>query len=401
MTNQALAGVRILDFTRVLAGPTCTMLLADLGADVIKVEQPGHGDDTRAWGPPYAGAASDGMSAYYLSVNRNKRSLTLNLKSAEGQQIARQLAVNSQIVIENFKVGQMAALGLGYNDLRQLNPALVYCSITGFGQDGPYAQRPGYDYVVQAMSGLMSITGAVTGEPQKVGVAISDVTTGLFAASALLAALRHAEHTGEGQYIDMALLDAQVAALVNVASNVLVGGRDAMRWGNQHPNIVPYQTFEASDGDFVLACGNDRQFRALCQIIEQPEWSEDARFATNPARVAHRDVLVSQLTAIFVMHPAAHWVDLLLAAGIPAGPLNSVQDALYDPHVQARGMVQQVRLPNGAEVPLVASPLKLSATPPQTRTPPPLVGQDTDAILRDVLGLDAATVADYRAQGVV
>lgn len=383
LTSQALQGVRVLDFTRVLAGPFCSMILGDLGADVVKVEQPGSGDETRQWGPPWFGAGQ--MSAYFASVNRNKRSLTLDLKSDAGRDLARQLATHAHIVIENFKVGGMAEFGLDYNSLRALNPALVYCSITGFGQDGPYKDRPGYDYVIQAMSGLMSITGPADGEAHKVGVAVSDVFTGLFAVTGILAALRHAERTGEGQYLDLALLDSQVAALVNVASNVLVSQQTLPRLGNQHPNIVPYQTFQAADQAFVVAVGNDRQFAALCQVLQQPAWITDDRFATNPQRLAHRSELVSALQAIFITKPANDWVDALLAAGIPAGPINSVMQALYDPQVQSRAMVQSVDTPDGV-LPLVISPLHFSGTPTSLRLPPPALGEHTTEVLREWLG---------------
>ena len=389
---EALAGVRVLDFTRVLAGPFCTMILADMGADVIKVESL-DGDETRQWGPPFD---AQGRSAYYLSVNRNKRSLTLNLKSDAGRQIARRLAAQSQIVVENFKSGGMAAFGLGYDDLRALNPALVYASISGFGQTGLYRERPGYDFVIQAMSGLMSITGEQDGAPSKVGVAIADVIAGLFAASSLLAALRHAERTGEGQQLDIALLDTQIAALVNVASNALVSGETPARYGNAHPSIVPYETFRAADGEFALAVGNDRQFAQLCQLIERPEWASDARFATNPARVQHRAALIPLLNDIFAQRNAAEWVAGALALGIPAGTLNTVSQILDDPHVQARGLIHAIDA-----LRLVGPPVGFSATPPTVRTPPPALGEHADAILRERLGLSDAEIAAYRRDGIV
>ncbi len=390
--TEALAGVRVLDFTRVLAGPFCTMMLADMGADVIKVESP-DGDETRQWGPPFD---ARGRSAYYLSVNRNKRSLTLNLKAPSGQQIARELAKESQIVVENFKPGGAAAFGLGYDDLRALNPALVYASISGFGQTGPYSERPGYDFVVQAMSGLMSITGARDGEPAKVGVAIADVIAGLFAATSLLGALRHAERTGAGQRLDIALLDSQIAALVNVASGALVSGKTPARYGNAHPSIVPYQTFRAADAEFALAVGNDRQFAQLCQLIGQPEWAADPRFATNPARVQHRERLVELLGAVFLTRPAAEWVERALARGIPAGTLNSVSQILDDPHIQARGLIHELE-----GLRLVGPPVGFSQTPPTVRTPPPDLGEHTAAILRERLGMSDAEIARFRADGVI
>ena len=384
--------MRVLDFTRVLAGPFCTMILADMGADVIKVESLG-GDETRQWGPPFD---AHGRSAYYLSVNRNKRSLTLNLKSQRGREIARQLAAQSHILVENFKPGGMAAFGLGYDDLRSLNPALVYASITGFGQTGPYSERPGYDFVVQAMSGLMSITGEKDGAPSKVGVAIADVIAGLFAATSLLAALRHAEQTGQGQQLDISLLDSQIAALVNVASGALVSGATPARYGNAHPSIVPYQTFRAADAEFALAVGNDRQFAQLCQLIDYPEWAVDPRFATNPARVQNRDLLVEMLSTIFITRPAAEWVERMLERGIPAGPLNTVSQILADPHVQARGLVQEIDL-----LRLVGSPVGFSQTPPTVRTPPPDLGEHTDAILHERLGLSDAEIDMYRNSGII
>lgn len=400
-TPQALDGIRILDFTRVLAGPTCTMLLGDMGADVIKIEHPARGDDTRQWGPPWAGDSEDKQSAYFLSVNRNKRSVTINLKHEEGQKLIRQLVKSCDVVIENFKQGQMDRFGLGYEDLKQINPALVYCSITGFGQSGPYSSRPGYDYVIQAMSGLMSITGPTDGQPHKVGVAISDVITGLFASNAILTALRHAEQTGVGQTIDVALLDSQIAALVNIASNFLVSGQTPPRLGNLHPNIVPYQTFSANDGEFVLAVGNDGQFRQLCTLLERPDLASDERFATNPARVANRDILVPILSALFQQQSVGYWVDHLLDMGIPAGPINTVAQALTDPHIIERGLIQATQLNNGEMFPFVGSPLHLSATPPQVRHAPPALGQHTDEVLRELLNLDDDKMRAYHENGVI
>ncbi|WP_119070385.1 CaiB/BaiF CoA transferase family protein [Aggregatilinea lenta] len=394
--SASLAGVRVLDFSRVLAGPYCTMILGDLGADVIKVERPGTGDDTRAWGPPWSGEGEAAQSAYFLCANRNKRSLTLNLKSETGRDLARQLAAQSHIVVENFMPGQMAGFGLGYEDLRALNPALVYCSITGFGQTGPYHDHPGYDYVIQAMSGLMSITGAAYGDPAKVGVAISDVLAGLFAVASILAALRHAEATGQGQHIDIALLDTQIAALVNVASNTLVSGNAPRRYGNQHPNIVPYQTFRAADGEFVLAVGNDGQFAVLCDILGRPDLASDPRFASNPARVRYREDLVDELATVFALLPVNTWMRTLIEAGIPAGPINSVPAALADPHTAARGLIEQV-----GDAPMIASPLKLSETPPVTRREPPHLGEHSEDVLRELLGLDADAVAAYREAGTI
>jgi crotonobetainyl-CoA:carnitine CoA-transferase CaiB-like acyl-CoA transferase len=397
----SLDGVRVLDFSRVLAGPFCTMMLGDLGADVIKVEHPARGDDTREWGPPWFDTGEEAQSAYFVSVNRNKHSLTLNLKMDAGQALARQLAARSQVVIENFKRGQMAEFGLGYEHLRPANPGLVYCSITGFGQSGPYRDRPGYDFVIQAMSGLMSITGPVEGPPYKIGVAISDVIAGLCACSAILAALRHSERTGQGQFIDVALLDTQIAALVNVASNYLVSGQTPRRYGNQHPNIVPYQTFRAADGEFVVAVGNDGQFARLCELIGRPDLSGDPRFATNPARVENRAVLIPLLQEVFAPRPAAEWVEALLVAGIPAGPINDIPAILNDPHVQARGLVNEVSTPAGDSLSLIGPSVRLSESPGEVRLPPPKLGEHTADILHEVLGLDDDTLAAYRAQGVI
>lgn len=399
MIQAALAGIRVLDFTRVLAGPFCTMLLGDMGAEVIKVENPSGGDDTRQWGPPWAG--DSGLSAYFVSVNRNKRSLTLNLKTQPGCDLARQLATNSQIVIENFKVGQMSEFGLGYDDLRLLNPALVYCSISGFGQTGPYRDRPGYDYVIQAMSGLMSITGPADGAPYKVGVAVSDVFTGLFAVSAILAALRHAEHTGEGQYIDVALLDSQIAALVNIASNYLVSGETPERLGNEHPNIVPYQVFRAADREFVVAVGNDRQFAALCTLIGRPELTTDPRYNTNPQRLENRASLIDTLQTAFATRSAGEWVEGLLAVGIPAAPINDVPTSLNDPQIQARGLIHQIPLNDEYLLNLIGPPVKFSGTPAMVTLPPPLLGQHTDHILSDILRLDDATISAYHQSSVI
>ncbi len=399
--NHALGGLRILDFSRVLAGPFCTMLMADLGAEVVKVEHPAHGDDTRAWGPPWAGDAADRLSAYYLSVNRNKRSLTLDLKTPEGQSIARQLALKSDVLIENFKVGQMRGYGLDFDRLHADQPRLVYCSITGYGQDGPYAERPGYDYVIQGQSGLMSITGPAEGPPYKVGVAISDVITGLFAANTILAALRHRDQTGEGQHVDISLLDSQIAALVNVASNYLVSRTPPQRYGNAHANIVPYEAFQAADGSFILAVGNDAQFRRCCELIGRPELAADGRFATNPARVNNRPELLALLEPIFAGRTVSEWVDAFLEAGIPAGPINDIPAVFDDPQVRARNLVHPVALANGVTVDLLGPTPRLSATPPEIRFPPPLLGQDTDAILRELLGLDAATIELYRRRGII
>jgi formyl-CoA transferase len=391
-----LDGVMVLDFTRVLAGPFCTMLLGDLGAEVIKVEPP-DGDETRQWGPPFA---ADGTSAYYLCANRNKRSITLNLKHPEAQRIARELADRAQVVVENFKPGGMARFGLDQAALRARKPALVYASITGYGQTGAYRDRPGYDFVIQAQSGLMAITGEVNGAPMKVGVAICDVIAGLFAAASILAALYGAQRTGIGRYLDIALLDTAAAALVNVAAGALISGDEPKRCGSAHPNIVPYQPFMASDRLFALAVGNDRQFRALCALIGHAEWAEDARFATNRARVVNREALIPLLEAVFAEKPAAVWIEACLAAGVPAGEVSTVGELLASEQIAARGLIREIDL-NGMAARILGSPVHLDGAPPPVRLPPPKLGADTDAVLRDKLGLSAAAVSRLRALGAV
>jgi formyl-CoA transferase len=396
--SGALDGLRVLDFSRILAGPFCTMLLGDMGADVIKIEQPGSGDGTRQWGPPWHDAGDERQSAYYLSVNRSKRGITLNLKSETGRDLARQLAARCHVLVENFTVGQMASFGLGYDRLRVVNPALVYCSITGFGQTGPYRDRPGYDYVIQAMSGLMSITGPEDGPPYKIGVAISDVIAGLFACTSILAAVRHSERTGQGQHLDISLLDTQIAALVNVASNYLVSGQAPLRYGNQHPNIVPYQTFRASDGEFVLACGSDGQFAQLCALLDRPDLSHDPRYTTNPARVENRAALIPILQTAFASRPAAEWVEELLAVGIPAGPINDLPAILNDPHIQDRGLVFES---DDHRLRLIGPPAQFSETPPHVRALPPKLGEHTEEVLREMLGLNEETLTKYRKARVI
>ncbi len=394
---SALRGIRVLDLSRVLAGPYCTMLLGDYGAEIIKVEVPGRGDDTRQWGPPWAG----GESAYFLSVNRNKRSLTLNLKHPKGQKILRALAARSDILIENFKVGTMERLGLGYESLREENPGLIYCSITGYGQNGPYRERPGYDFIIQAQGGIMSITGPADGPPHKVGVAIVDITAGLFAASAILAALHHRERTGEGQYIDVALLDAQVAWLANVAQNYLVSGEVPGRYGNAHPNIVPYEVFPTRDGHIAVGIGNDRQYRRFCEEADCMELWEDERFQSNPGRVEHRRELIPRLQEVFRRHTTDEWLERLVAAKIPVAPINNVAQVFADPQVQARGMVQEVAHPTAGEVPLVGPVAKLSHTPARIHAPPPLLGEHTEDVLREVLGYSPQQVAALRQEHVI
>lgn len=401
--NGALSDILVIDLSRVLAGPYATMLLGDLGARVIKVEQPGSGDDTRRWGPPFT---AHGESAYFLSANRNKESITLNLKDERGRAILRTLVAGADMVIENFRVGQAARMGIDYASLSQVNPRLIYCSITGYGQTGPYRHRPGYDTVIQAQGGLMSITGPAdgpdgAGEPYKAGVAVVDVTAGLHAALAMLAALHHRQQTGQGQFIDIALFDTQLSWLVNVASAYLVSGQPPQRYGNAHASIVPYQTVPTADGYLMLAVGNDSQFSSLCEALGLHELARDARFATNPQRVAHRQALLPLLEARFRTQPTERWLERLLAAGVPCGPVNDIPTALADPQAQARQMVQMVEHPVAGPAPLLGPAPKLSATPAHIRSAPPLLGEQTDAILREFCGYDEEIIATLRRDGVV
>ncbi|PVY81393.1 formyl-CoA transferase [Cupriavidus alkaliphilus] len=404
----ALSHLRVLDLTRVLAGPWCAQNLADFGADVIKIERPGAGDDTRTWGPPWL-KDEDGRdtaeAAYYLAANRNKRSVTCDISTPEGQQIVRDLAAQSDVVLENYKVGQLKKYGLDYESLRQVKPDLIYCSVTGFGQTGPYAARPGYDFIIQGMGGFMSLTGERDdlpgGGPQKAGVAISDLMTGQYATIAVLAALAHRDRTGEGQYIDMALLDVQVAMLANMNTNYLASGQAPRRWGNAHPNIVPYQTFQAADGWIIVAVGNDGQFRKFVTDGGMPGLADDPRFATNPQRVANRDVLVPILAEMVRPRTRAQWIRDLEAAGVPCGPINTLDDVFEDDQVKARGLRVDLPHPSAGEVKLVGSPIKMSATPPQALRHPPLLGEHTDTVLAETLGYSAAQIAALRAKGVL
>jgi crotonobetainyl-CoA:carnitine CoA-transferase CaiB-like acyl-CoA transferase len=404
----ALAHLRVLDLSRVLAGPWCGQVLADLGADVIKVERPGAGDDTRTWGPPWMRApdgSSSGEAAYFMAANRNKRSITVDVSRAQGQAIVRGLAAQSDVLLENYKVGGLRQYGLDYDSLSAFNPGLVYCSITGFGQTGPYAPRAGYDFIIQGMGGLMSITGERDtlpgGGPQKVGVAVADLMTGMYATVAVLAAIAERAVSGRGQHVDMALLDTQVAMTANMAMNFLASGKPPGRAGNAHPNIVPYQTFEASDGHVIVAVGNDGQFRKLCEVAGCPELASDERFSTNPARVKHREVLVPLLAARIRELPVQHWADALEEAGVPCGPINDIGQAFADPQVRARGMRVEVPHPAAGTVPLVASPIRLSRTPPEYRRAPPSLGQHTDEVLSERLGYDAQAIQALRAAGVI
>jgi crotonobetainyl-CoA:carnitine CoA-transferase CaiB-like acyl-CoA transferase len=402
-----LAGVRVLDLSRVLAGPWCTQTLADLGADVIKVERPGSGDDTRGWGPPFLQdreGHDTTEAAYYLGTNRNKRSLTVDIAKPQGQALIRTLAARCDVFVENFKVGDMARYGLDAATLRALNPRLVYCSITGFGQTGPYRERAGYDYAAQGMGGLMSVTGERDelpgGGPQKVGVAVADLFTGMYATVAILAALRHRDATGDGQAIDMALLDSQVAMLANLGANYLVTGVAPKRMGNAHQNIVPYQVFEVADGHIILAVGNDGQFARFCEVAGCSELATDPRFAKNADRVRHRDVLVPLLAERMKTRAKHGWLAALEAAKVPCGAINSLDEVFADPQVQARGMTVQVPHPLAEDLRLVASPMKFSATPVQYRRPPPLLGEHTAEVLAE-LGIGLAEQAKLKEQGVL
>jgi crotonobetainyl-CoA:carnitine CoA-transferase CaiB-like acyl-CoA transferase len=386
----ALAGIRVLDLSRVLAGPWSTQILADLGADVVKVEAPGRGDDTRAWGPPFLqgpdGQDEIGTSAYYLAANRNKRSIAVDFASPEGAALLRQLATKADIVIENFKVGGLKKYGLDWESLRAVKPNLVYCSVTGFGQTGPYASRGGYDFVAQGMGGFMAITGEEGGQPLRAGVAMADVTTGLYATISILAALRHAERTGEGQQIDISLLDTQIACLANQAMNWLVGGVDPGRLGNRHPTVVPYKTFDVADGTIIIAIGNDGQFRAFCALMGVPQLAQDARFVTASARLINRDAIEAEVQRLVANEPGLPLIDRLAAAGVPAGPVNKVSEVFADPFITARNVVHDFVRADGAHIPSVAFPGKLSATPATMRRPPPRVGEDEQSILADWLG---------------
>jgi formyl-CoA transferase len=405
---RALGHIRVLDLSRVLAGPWCAQNLADLGADVIKIERPGLGDDTRAWGPPYApdaGGRATSEAAYYLSANRGKRSVTVDIASPEGQALLRELVVHCDVVLENFKVGHLKRYGLDYDALKAIKPDLVYCSITGFGQDGPYAHRAGYDFLIQGMGGLMSITGerdgVPGGGPQKAGVAITDLMTGMYATVAVLAALTHRDRSGEGQHIDMSLLDTQVAMLANVGSNYLNSGKRPQRWGNAHANIVPYQTFACQDGHIIVATGNDGQYQKFVEAGGRPELARDERFLTNPLRVKNRELLVPLLADMVAQKPRDAWIDLLESVGVPCGPINNLDEVFANPQVRARGMEVKLAHPLAGEVKLVRSPMKMSATPATSDQAPPLLGQHTDEVLAEVLGKSIDEIAALREKKVL
>ena len=404
---QPLAGVKVLDLSRVLAGPWCTQTLADLGAEVIKVERPGSGDDTRGWGPPFLkdrDGADTQEAAYYLATNRNKRSITVDIASADGQALIRQMVMQCDVFIENFKVGDMARYGLDAAALCALNPRLVYCSVTGFGQTGPYRDRAGYDYAIQGVGGLMSVTGERDdlpgGGPQKVGVAVADLFTGMYATVAILAALRHRDATGEGQQIDMALLDTQVAMLANLGANYLTNGVAPRRMGNAHQNVVPYQVFEVADGHMILAVGNDGQFAKFCGVAGVSELARDERFARNADRVRNRGELIPRLADIMKTRAKADWLGALEAAKVPCGPINNLQEVFADPHIVERGMTVQMQHTLADDVRLVASPMKFSATPVQYRRAPPLLGEHTDEVLAE-FGIGEAERAALRARNAI
>ncbi|WLR52030.1 CaiB/BaiF CoA-transferase family protein [Bacillus tianshenii] len=378
--SGALEGIKVVDLSRVLAGPYCTMTLGDLGAEIIKVEAPGGSDDTRYWGPPFKGSES----AYYLCTNRNKRAITLNLKSEQGIAVLKKLLADADVVIENFKNGTMAKWGLSYEEMKELNPRIIHCSITGFGRNGPYSHLPGYDFIIQAMAGLMSITGSEESGPMKVGVAISDIITGLNATIGILAALQERNVSGEGQSVDISLYDSQISALANVASNYLISKSVPGLLGNQHPNIVPYQPFPTKDGQMVVAVGNDGQFRKLCKVLKVEHLASDERFATNTSRLSYREELVEMLGVEMKKRSAREWLLDLNEAGIPAGPIQNMEELFADPQVEARQMVYTVDHPAVGEVQLVGSPLKLSKTPVQVRRHPPLAGEHTQEVLTEL-----------------
>ncbi len=404
----ALSHIRVLDLSRVLAGPWCAQNLADLGAEVIKVERPKSGDDTRHWGPPFAKdpfGKDTSESAYYISINRNKKSITLDISTPEGQEIVRGLVEQSDVVIENYKVGQLAKYSLDYESLKAIKPNLIYCSITGFGQTGPYQHRAGYDFILQGMGGFMSITGEADhlpgGGPQKAGVAIVDLFTGMYASSAILAAVIHRDRSGEGQYIDMALLDTQVAMLANISSNYLCSGVSPHRWGNAHPNVVPYQTFQTSDSWIIVAVGNDGQFRHFVKAGDRELLADDPRFATNPARIEYRDALIPLLAAMVKEKTKVEWISLLESVGVPCGPINNLQEVFENEQVVARGIQLNVPHPTAGSMKLVASPMRLSKTPVTMRMPPPLLGEHTEEILSATLHYTYEQIAQLRSKGII
>jgi len=401
-----LDGIRVFDLTRVLAGPTCTQMLGDLGADIVKIERPGTGDDTRHFAPPYIKDADNEdteISAYFCCANRNKRSVTLDIASKAGQDLAKRLIAKSDVLVENFKTGGLTKFGLDYDQLKDEFPRLIYCSITGFGQTGPYAKRPGYDVLIQAMSGMMSCTGEPDGEPMKSAIPVADLMAGMYAAVSINAALRHREKTGEGQYIDIGMLDVMVAFSTVQGMNYLATGKVPKRLGNAHPNIVPYQAFKTADGNIILAVGNDAQFQRFCEVAGVPEWATDPRFAKNGDRLKHRDILVPLIREMIAAKPSKHWLDGLEKAGVSCGPINDYQQVFEDPQVIARGMRIEMDHPatKGAPVRLLGSPMRLSKTPATNRIAPPTLGQHTEEVLRELLDLDAAQIVGLRDDAIV
>jgi len=403
-----LSHLRVLDLSRVLAGPWAAQNLGDLGAEVIKIERPGAGDDTRGWGPPFmkdAEGKDTREAAYFLSVNRNKKSVTLDISKPEGQAIVRELAAKCEVLVENYKVGALKKYGLDYDSLKKVNPSLIYCSVTGFGQDGPYAPRPGYDFIFQGMGGLMSITGERDGQPgagpQKVGIAITDVLTGMYASVAILAAITHRERTGEGQYIDAALLDTIVAFNANQIVSYFTSGRVPVRWGNAHPQVVPYEVFPTADGHIILAIGNDGQFERFCQVAGCAELAQETRFKTMSQRIIHRAELIPLIAEVMRTRTKAEWIELLESATVPCGPINNMKEVFEDPQVKHRKLRVDIPHPLGGVAPVVASPLRLSKTPVEYRLAPPTLGQHSDEVLKELLGKSDAEVAKLRASGIV
>ena len=398
VANNLLENICVIDLTRVLAGPYCTMMLGDLGADIIKIEVPGRGDDTRHWGPPFT---KGGESAYYLSANRNKRSLTLNLKSEQGLEILKKLIAKGDVLVDNFKTGTLSRWGLDYETLQEIRPGLIYCTVTGYGYTGPYSSRPGYDLIVQATGGFMSITGPENGDPSRAGVAIADISTGMFAANAILAALYSREQTGEGQRIDMSLLDSQVALLSYAATNYFVSGSITNRLGNAHPNIVPYQSFKARDMHFVLAIGNDKQWGILCKSINKPEWIDDEKYSTNAVRVNNRKVLVNHLSKLFATQNAKYWLDIFDKVGLPSGPINELDQVFENEQIKSRDM--RIELPHSIDnkVTLLNSPIKIPTSTTKPHKAPPTLGEHTEEILQEKIGVDKDTVAKLRNEGVL
>jgi crotonobetainyl-CoA:carnitine CoA-transferase CaiB-like acyl-CoA transferase len=403
-TMQPLDGFRVLDITRALAGPYCTMMLGDLGADVIKVERPEIGDETRGWGPPFVGkpyGPYPGESAYFLAANRNKRSVTVNIRTAEGQEIVRQLAEISDVLVVNYRTGDLDKLGLGYPDLHPLYPKLIYCSISGYGRTGPFANRPGYDAILQAEGGMMSVTGPVEGPPSRVGIPIIDITSGMFASTAILSALHVREKTGEGQLVDVSLFDSHIALLSNVASNYLVGEEPPRRLGNAHPNLVPYQAFSARDGWLIVGVANEKQWGLLCDMLDRPDMKTDSRFTPNGNRVANRKILVDELTEIFSQRDVNDWLADMVNAGLPCGPINSIPDVFSHPQAQARNMTIESEHASAGTVKMTGFPYKLSQTPAEIHRPPPTLGQHTDEVLTSVLDYSVENVSALRNKGAI